>query len=104
MNFDQIALAINTGSIDLPGGIISTSKEDLLIRTVGQSYSGKEYENIVIKSQGNGGQLLLKDIAIIKDDFIDVEKSYRWNGIPAMFVGVNPVSYTHLTLPTIYSV
>ena len=91
MNFDQIALAINAGSIDLPGGIISTSKEDLLIRTVGQSYSGKEYENIVIKSQGSGSQLLLKDIAIIKDDFIDVEKSYRWNGIPAMFVGVNLV-------------
>ena len=91
LNFDQIALAINAGSIDLPGGIISTSKEDLLIRTVGQSYSGKEYENIVIKSQGSGSQLLLKDIAIIKDDFIDVEKSYRWNGIPAMFVGVNLV-------------
>jgi len=91
LNFDQIALAINAGSIDLPGGTISTSKEDLLIRTVGQSYSGKEYENIVIKSQGSGSQLLLKDIAIIKDDFIDVEKSYRWNGIPAMFVGVNLV-------------
>ena len=29
LNFDQIALAINAGSIDLPGGIISTSKEDL---------------------------------------------------------------------------
>ena len=49
LNFDQIALAINAGSIDLQGGTISTSKEDLLIRTVGQSYSGKEYENIVIK-------------------------------------------------------
>ena len=91
LNFDQIALAINAGSIDLPGGIISTSKEDLLIRTVGQSYSGKEYEDIVIKSQGNGSQLLLKDIATIKDDFVDVDKLYRWNGIPAMFVGVNLV-------------
>jgi multidrug efflux pump subunit AcrB len=91
LNFDQITLAINAGSIDLPGGILSTSKEELLIRTVGQSYNAKEYEKIVIRSQPNGSQLLLKDIATIKDAFVEVEKSYRWNGIPAMFVGVNLV-------------
>ena len=91
LNFDQITLAINAGSIDLPGGILSTSKEELLIRTVGQSYNAKEYEKIVIRSQPNGSQLLLKDIATIKDAFVEVDKSYRWNGIPAMFVGVNLV-------------
>ena len=91
LNFDQIAFAINAGSIDLPGGILSTSKEELLIRTVGQSYNAKEYEKIVIRSQPNGSQLLLKDIATIKDDFVEVDKSYRWNGIPAMFVGINLV-------------
>ena len=91
LNFNQIALAINAGSIDLPGGILSTSKEELLIRTVGQSYNAKEYEKIVIRSQPNGSQLLLKDIATIKDDFVEVDKSYRWNGTPAMFVGINLV-------------
>ena len=91
LNFDQIAMAINAGSIDLPGGLLSSKSGDLLIRTVGQSYNANEYENIVIKGQPDGGQLLLKDIATITDGFIDVERYYRWDGIQAMFISVNLV-------------
>ena len=91
LSFDQISMAINSGSIDLPGGLLSSKSGDLLIRTVGQSYNAIEYENIVIKSQPDGSQLLLKDIATITDGFIDVESYYRWDGIPAMFISVNLV-------------
>ncbi len=91
LNFDQIAMAINAGSIDLPGGLLSSKSGDLLIRTVGQSYNANEYENIVIKGQPDGGQLLLKDIATITDGFIDVERYYRWDGVQAMFISVNLV-------------
>ena len=91
LSFDQIALAINAGSIDLPGGLLSSKSGDLLIRTVGQSYNANEYENIVIKGQQDGGQLLLKDIATITDGFVDVERYYRWDGIKAMFISVNLV-------------
>ena len=91
LSFDQIAVAINSGSIDLPGGLLSSNSGDLLIRTVGQSYSASEYENIVIKSQPYGSQLLLKDIATITDGFVDVEQYYRWDGIKAMFISANLV-------------
>jgi multidrug efflux pump subunit AcrB len=91
LSFDQISMAINKGSIDLPGGLLSSKSGDLLIRTVGQSYNAIEYENIVIKGQPDGSQLLLKDIATITDGFIDVERYYRWDGIPAMFISVNLV-------------
>ena len=59
LSFDQITMAINAGSIDLPGGLLSSKSGDLLIRTVGQSYNANEYENIVIKGQPDGSQLLL---------------------------------------------
>jgi len=91
LNFDQIAQAINLGSIDLPGGILPSQKGDLLIRTVGQSYSGSDYENIVIKTNLNGNQLLLKDVATIKDSFEESEKFFRWDGSPAMFISANLV-------------
>ena len=91
LSFDQISMAINAGSIDLPGGLLSSKSGDLLIRTVGQSYNAIEYENIVIKGQPDGSQLLLKDIATITDGFIDVESYYRWDGIPAMFISANLV-------------
>jgi len=91
LSFDQIAMAINTGSIDLPGGLLSSKSGDLLIRTVGQSYNANEYENIVIKGQADGSQLLLKDIATITDGFIDVERYYRWDGVQAMFISANLV-------------
>ena len=91
LTFDEIAFAINMGSIDLPGGIISSTKGDLLIRTVGQSYKGDEFENIVIRTNANGSTLLLKDVAIIKDTFEDVDKFFKWNGTKAMFISVNLV-------------
>jgi len=91
LSFDQITMAINAGSIDLPGGLLSSKSGDLLIRTVGQSYNANEYENIVIKGQPDGSQLLLKDIATITDGFIDVESYYRWDGVQAMFISANLV-------------
>ena len=91
LTFDEIAFAINMGSIDLPGGVISSTKGDLLIRTVGQSYKGDEFENIVIRTNANGSTLLLKDVAIIKDTFEDVDKFFKWNGTKAMFISVNLV-------------
>ena len=91
LSFDQITMAINAGSIDLPGGLLSSKSGDLLIRTVGQSYNANEYEKIVIKGQPDGSQLLLKDIATITDGFIDVESYYRWDGVKAMFISANLV-------------
>ena len=91
LTFDEIAFAINMGSIDLPGGVISSTKGDLLIRTVGQSYKGNEFENIVIRTNANGSTLLLKDIAIIKDTFEEVDKFFKWNGTSAMFISANLV-------------
>ena len=91
LTFDEIAFAINMGSIDLPGGVISSTKGDLLIRTVGQSYKGNEFENIVIRTNANGSTLLLKDVAIIKDTFEDVDKFFKWNGTKAMFISANLV-------------
>ena len=89
LTFDEIAFAINMGSIDLPGGIISSSKGDLLIRTVGQSYKGDEFEKIVVRTNANGSALLLKDIAIIKDTFEEVDKFFMWDGTKAMFISAN---------------
>ena len=91
LTFDEISYAINMGSIDLPGGVLSSSKGDLLIRTVGQSYKAEEFENIVIRTNTNGNTLLLKDIAIIKDTFQEVDQFYKWDGTKAMFISANLV-------------
>ena len=91
LTFDEIAFAINMGSIDLPGGILSSSKGDLLIRTVGQSYIGDEFKEIVVRTNANGSTLLLKDIAIIKDTFEEVDKFFMWDGTKAMFISANLV-------------
>ena len=67
------------------------NREISLIRTVGQSYKGNEFENIVIRTNANGSTLLLKDIAIIKDTFEEVDKFFKWNGTSAMFISANLV-------------
>jgi len=69
LTLDQIASAIRSSSMDMPGGTIKTESGEILLRTLGQVYEGEEYENIVIRSLPDGSQLKLKDIATVKDGF-----------------------------------
>ena len=43
---------------------------DLLLRTNNKGYKGKDFENIVIRSNPNGSILRLRDVADIRDGFI----------------------------------
>ena len=46
LSFDQVVNAVQTGSIDLPGGKIKTAQGEILVRSKGQLYTGKEFETI----------------------------------------------------------
>ncbi|MBW2435676.1 MAG: efflux RND transporter permease subunit, partial [Deltaproteobacteria bacterium] len=41
LSFDQVVNAVQTGSIDLPGGKIKTAQGEILVRSKGQLYFGK---------------------------------------------------------------
>jgi len=88
LTFDEVARAIRRSSLDLPGGAIKTSSGEILLRAKGQAYSGEDYENIVVRNEGDGTRLKLGDIATVVDGFEDNKRSATFGGEPAVMIGV----------------
>ena len=88
LTFEQIISAIKVSSIDMPGGKIESKNNEYLIRTDGQAHSGSEYENITILTKADGTRLKLRDIATIKDGFVEDAASLKFNGLPAKLINV----------------
>ena len=88
LTFDDVANAVRSGSLDLPGGSIKTEAGEILLRTKGQAYWGHEFENLVVTKRADGTRLYLKDVANVIDGFADTDQSLRFNGKPASMVRV----------------
>jgi len=89
ISFEQVAKAIRTGSIDLPGGTIKTSHGEILVRSKGQLYTGREFEEIPLITLQDGTSVRLKEVTTVNDGFEDVELKTRFNGKPAAVIQVN---------------
>jgi multidrug efflux pump subunit AcrB len=84
----EVASAIRRGSLDLPAGAIRSAAGDIQVRTKGQAYVGRDFEDIVIRINTDGSRLLLKDIADIRDGFVDVGRFSEFDGKSAVSIEV----------------
>ena len=92
ISFDDVVGAIRSGSIDLPGGAIKTARGEILIRTKGQLYTGREFEGLPLITLKDGTIVRLGQVAAVTDGFEDVDIKTRFNGKPAALVQVNRTS------------
>ncbi|MEN9677134.1 MAG: Multidrug resistance protein MdtB [Verrucomicrobiota bacterium] len=87
LSFQDLADAIRRFSIDLPAGAIDSESGTLIVRTRGQAYTERDFARIPIRA-ANGAEVLLGDIAVIRDDFEEGDKRVEFNGARALFVQV----------------
>jgi len=88
ISFDQVSRAVSSSSLDLPGGSVKTSGGEILVRTKGQKYRGKEFEKIVVLTRPDGTEVYLDEIADIIDGFEDSDQLARFDGKPAVLINV----------------
>jgi multidrug efflux pump subunit AcrB len=88
MTLAEVAQAIRRGSLDLPAGSIRSDAGDIQVRTKGQAYTGLDFEDILVRTNPDGSRVLLKDIAVIKDDFAETGRFSEFNGKPAFTIQV----------------
>ncbi|MBT5097289.1 MAG: efflux RND transporter permease subunit, partial [Candidatus Marinimicrobia bacterium] len=88
LSIEQVARSIRLNSMDIPGGYIETDVGEILIRSKGQVYDQKGFSNIPIIARQDGANLLLGDIAEIKDGFAKVDLSQKFNGSPSILIRV----------------
>ena len=92
ISFDQVVNAVRAGSIDLPGGKIKTEQGEILIRSKGQLYTGREFEQIPLITLNDGTVVRLGEVARVIDGFEDLDIKTRFNGMPAAIVQVSRTS------------
>ncbi len=88
LTFDEVAAAVKTGSLDLPGGVIRASGGDVLIRAKGQRYTGREFEDIPLITLPDGTIVPLGEVGRVIDGFKDTVQKGRFNGKPSALVQV----------------
>ena len=88
LTFDDVARAVRRSSLDLPGGSIKTEGGEILLRSKGQAYRGREFERIALLTRPDGTRLLLGDVANVVDGFAETDQSARFDGKPAVVVQV----------------
>ena len=88
LRFDDVARAVRTSSLDLPGGAVKTQGGEILVRTKGQAYRAPQFESIPLVTRPDGTRLSVGDVARVKDGFADVDLFSRFNGEPALLLMV----------------
>ena len=88
LTLGAVAEQIRSTSLELPGGSVKTASGEVLLRTAERRDLAREFGDIVVVSGADGSQLLLDDIAHIRDDFEETDEAAYYNGKLAQRVNV----------------
>ncbi len=88
ITFAEAATAIRNSNLESTGGTIKTKTEELLIRADNKEYLARDFQDIVIKSNSDGGVVRLHQVADIKDQWKDVPTRSYVDGKLAVIVTV----------------
>ena len=88
LTLEEVAQRIGRTSVELPGGAVKTPGGDILVRVKERKDYGHEFRKIPIITANDGTQVLLEDIADIKDGFEETDNAATFNGKPTVMIDV----------------
>ncbi len=88
LTLSDIARKISDTSVEVPGGTIETPGGDVLLRVKQRRDWAEEFARIPIVTTAAGAEILLGDIAQVKDTFEDADRQATYNGQRAVGLGV----------------
>ena len=88
LTLNDVAAAIRRYSANFSAGQLKTDAGVISVRVENQFYSGEEFRQIPVKIGNNGAKVLLQDIAVIKDQFTEGERYFKFNGENAVYLSV----------------
>ena len=87
----DIAKALRTKNIELPGGIIESIDREFTVRSLGELRDIEEFNNLIITHQ-NGAPIRLKDVGWTEDGTEPVRSIARFNRVPSVGLSIIPRS------------
>ncbi|MDX1628041.1 MAG: efflux RND transporter permease subunit, partial [Fulvivirga sp.] len=102
LTFDAVANAVKLNNRDISAGSIKASDEEILIRSKSKQTDPARIGEIIVRSNPDGSNLLLKDIATIKEQFADQPNKAMLNGERAVFIEVRKLEEEDLEVISRY--
>ncbi|MBT3191740.1 MAG: efflux RND transporter permease subunit, partial [Verrucomicrobia bacterium] len=88
LTLQDVSDTISRASVELPGGGMKTTSGEILVRVRDRRDYGEQFGRIPLITGADGTQVLLEDIATIRDSFDDSDKFTFFNGKPALTMDV----------------
>jgi multidrug efflux pump subunit AcrB len=89
LTIDDVAKAVKAHSNNFSSGQLRTNDGIVSIRAESKLYYGAEFLSIPVKLGADGANVLLSDIANVRDGFVDGEHHFKYNGNNGIFFMVN---------------
>lgn len=83
ITFNDVALAIRSTNRDISAGNLKGSRSNIAVRTLGEELNGQDLLDIEILSDASGRQVYIKDVATIRDEFVETDVENYFNGKPS---------------------
>ena len=84
LSFSEVINAIQSTSLDSSGGVVG----EVSLGLQGKAQKGQDYEDVVLRSDAEGGRILLSDVANIVDGFSQSDALSRFNGNPSVALNI----------------
>ncbi|MGB0430427.1 MAG: efflux RND transporter permease subunit, partial [Bacteroidia bacterium] len=88
LTFTEVSSAIKRANVDVTGGTIKGTNEELLVRGRGKSYYANDLKDIIVKSNADGTVIRLSQVADVVDKWSDLPNRNWYNGNTAVVVTV----------------
>ena len=89
LSFDQVTRAVLQANIEISGGTIKGSQEELQIRARNKGYYAKDLENVVVATNSDGRVVRLFEVAEVRDRWAETSNAVYVNGKPGVSINVN---------------
>ncbi len=97
LTFDEIVNAVRNNSINQSAGTLQTTAGRILLQTREQSYYGREFGDITLRSTASGVDIKLKDVALIHDGFVNEEVFSTFSGKRSIALDVQLIGQESIT-------
>jgi len=88
LRLSDIAQAVRSSTMDMPGGSVRTERGEVILRALGKRYEASEMADIPVTTADDGSTIFLGDIAKLIDGFEDVDISSRFDQENAVVINV----------------
>jgi len=87
LTVQDVESAIRSRNVEIPAGRIESQRREFTVRSLGELKTPEEFSEMVVSSV-NGVPVKLRDLARVELGAEDVRSAFRFNGTPAVAIGV----------------